>query len=592
MRKYRKISAALLAGFLAAGSIFCTYRQAMAETAETVEEEIPAEDSTREAEGSASGASAVIADAFSESDGKNVTGEEANAEIVLDGDTGTISDTTRGSSGSAVTITAKGIYHITGSAENVSIVINDEKESGNIYLILDNVQMTNEESACIVVEAADKVIIQCVGENSLTYTGEAGSKAAAIYAKDDLTVNGEGSLTIESASHGIICSDDMKITGAELDITAERAGIKVGDSLRIGGGVITISSGRDGIQAENDTGDSWFYIEAGELSIEAGYDGIDVGCSEELESYTARLIIAGGKVNITAGGGSDQSKSSENSQKGLKCQGDIVIAEAETVISSADDAIHSDNDVTILSGSLEASSSDDGIHADNLLSIEGGQVLVSKAYEGLEACEVLISGGETSVYSSDDGINAAGGSDSSSSEQESFGPWGTMTSQTTGSITVRGGSLYVNAQGDGLDSNGSLYISGGLVIIEGPAGGANGALDIGDGAGCVAEITGGTVLAIGCADMAVNFNSGSQCSALVSVSGSAGDEITVDDGSGFRFTATKSYSTVVYSSPELEEGESYTLSAGGSEVSLDFSSSMYYSTLNGGMNGTGPGGMR
>ena len=572
MRKMKN-KAALLAALLAAGSIMNIDCSVFAGTDLT-------------AAGAVGTVSAEIdTGAFADGDYKDVSAEDANAQVVLEGDTGTISDSTRGSSGSTVTITSKGIYHVTGSAENVTIVINDENESGNIYLILDGVEITNDSAACIQVEAADKVIIQCVGGNSLSYTGKAGSKAAAIYAKDDVTINGSGSLTVESTSHGVLCRDDLKITGAEITISAERTGITAGDSVRIGGGSVTILSERDGIQVENDTGDSWFYLKDGDLAIEAGYDGIDVGSSVEEDSFTGRLVIAGGTADITAGGGSDNAKDSDLSQKGLKCLGDIVIAGGEVTISSADDALHSDNDVAILSGILSVSAGDDGIHADNVLSIEGGMVNVSWSYEGFEACEVNISGGDVSVYASDDGINAAGGSDTASGEQEGFGLRGTTDGSSTGSITISGGTLYVNAQGDGLDSNGSLYVSGGLVIVEGPSGAGNGALDIGDGADCAAEITGGTVLAIGSSDMAVNFTGGTQCSALVSVSGSAGDVITVDDGSDFSFSASKSFSSAVYSSPELEEGESYTLTVGDTEVTLDFSSSARYSTLGGGMGG-------
>ena len=116
----------------------------------------------------------------------------------------------------------------------------------------------------------------------------------------------------------------------------------------------------------------------------------------------------------------------------------------------------------------------------------------------------------------------------------------------------------------------------------------NGALDKGDGSGCVASITGGTVLAIGSTDMAVNFGAGTQCSGLVSLSGSSGTKIAVEDGSGFTFTATKSFGCVVYSSPKMSKGNSYTITAGSSSATMDFSSSLYYSNVSG---MGGPGGM-
>ena len=534
----------------------------------------------------------AIEDAFSSGDVKDVSSEEPNAVITLAGETGTISDTTRGSSGSTVTITSKGVYRVTGAAENVTILIDDESESGNVYLVLDNVTMTNDAAPCICVSACDKLIIQCVGANSLTATHTAGDYGAAIYASDDLTINGSGSLSVTAAQDGIICKDDLKITGAAMTIAAGEAGIDANDSVRIGGGSVSITAAKDGIHVENSSGDSWFYLESGEVSINAAQDGIDVNTSGD--SFTGSLTLAGGALSVTAGGGSGSSKDGNASQKGLKCAGDIYVGDVQLSVSSADDAIHSGASISLTGGALTLSSSDDGVHADSALSISGGELNVTKAYEGLEAYEISISGGSVSVYASDDGVNAAGGSDSASGEA---GPWAMFTAgSSTGTLTVSGGTLYVNAGGDGLDSNGSLYVTGGLVIVEGPTDNGNGALDRGDGSGCVASITGGTVLAIGSSGMAVNFDSGTQCSGLVSLSGRAGDTITVDDGSGFSFTASKSFQCVVYSSPSLQRGQTYTVTAGGASASMSFASGLYYSGVSGmggfGMTGGGkPGGM-
>lgn len=506
-----------------------------------------------------------VSDAFSDGDDKDVSKETPNAEIALSGNTGTISDTTRGASGSEVTVTSKGIYKITGTSEGVKIVINDETESGNIYLLLDNVSMENTD-ACIEVLSADKVILQCVGENRLTSTGQ-----SAVYAKDDITINGSGTLTLTSDEDGVTAKDDLKITGAALTVNAGKIGLNAGDSVRIGGGQTVINAGHDGIQLRNDDGTAYFYMEEGSLTIDAGYDGIDVGSDSDV--FTGDITLVGGALNIVSGGGSGNSKNSSVSQKGVKCDGNIHIGNVSLSVSSADDAVSSNADVSVSNGAMTFSTSDDGIHADGVLNISGGEIAVEKSYEGLEAEEINISGGNVSVYASDDGMNAAGGSDSSSAEA---GPWGAASS---GTLNISGGFVYVNAQGDGLDSNGSIYVSGGTVIVEGPTDGGNGALDKGDGSSAVCSITGGTVLALGSAGMAVNFDTGSQCSALVSLSGNAGTGISVDDGSGFSFTATKRFETAVYSSPRLQEGSTYTLTAGGSSVALDFTSSMYYSTV-------------
>jgi len=526
---------------------------------------------------------------FSDGDFKDVTGENTDATITLSGNSGNISDTSRGTSGSAVTITSKGIYRVTGSSEDVSIIIDDSTESGNIYLILDNVTMTNSTTACINVKNCDKLIIQCVGDNSLTSSNTSADDKidGAVYSKDDLTVNGSGTLTVKSALHGIVCKKDLKITGSTLNVNADSVGIQSGKTLRIGGGKVNITSGHDGVQVSGSS-DGFFYTENSDITINAGYDGISVKQENDGETFTGYIELAGGTVNITSGGGSDNSKNSDTSQKGLKCDGNIILGNAQLDISSADDAVHGNSDVTVNSGTITLSSSDDGITASGDLTVNSGKLTVSKSYEGLEATNVTFNDGEISITSSDDGINCSGGSDTSSNDDN---PW--AQGNTDAKLTVNGGNVYVNASGDGLDSNGSIYVTGGTVIVEGPTNSGNGAIDIGDGQNCVASITGGTVLAIGTSDMAVNFNDGTQCSALVSLSGDAGSVISVDDGSGFTYTATKSFACAVYSSPSMTKGSSYTISAGSSGASADFSSSLYYSDVQsmgpGGGMGGGPG---
>lgn len=527
--------------------------------------------------------------AFKNSDLKDVTEEDVNATITLSGNSGTISDTALGSSGQTVTVTKKGEYKVVGSSHNATIVIDDVDKSGNVYLVFDGVTMTNAQNACVYVKSADKAIIQVVGDNSFTSTmTEAATDGTtsvdgAIFSKDDLTINGTGTLAVNSSLHGIVCKDDLKITGATVSVTADEKGLDANDSVRIGGGVVSVTSGHDGVQVENDAGDGYFYMDGGSLTVISGYDAIDVGGTS---SYVS---VAGGTLNLTAGGGSNKSKNSSVSQKGVKCDGDIRIGDSAVTVSSADDCIHSGATVSVTAGKLTLSSSDDGVHADSSLSVSGGELTVTKSYEGLEAFIVDVSGGTLNVAASDDGINAAGDTGDSSTRQS---PW--SNSSSTGTLRISGGNIYVNCSGDGLDSNGSLYVSGGYTIVEGPTNGGNGALDKGDGNGCVASITGGVVLALGTTDMAVNFDSGNQCSALVSVSGGKGTVITVDDGSGFSFTASKSFACAVYSSPNMKKGNSYTLNAGSAAVTLNFASSCYYSTVSG-MGGPGgmgrPGGM-
>ena len=528
-------------------------------------------------------------DMFSDSDIKSVSSETPNAEIVLSGSSATISDSTRGSfSDGVLTITSKGIYHISGSSEEVSIVVSDSTESGNVYLLLDNVSMTNTSAPCISVTAADKVILQNTGESSLTYTNQdtSAKEDGAVYSKDDMTINGTGTLKINSSLHGVVCKDDLKLANVSLEVAAQNIGIQADTSLRLYASSANVSAGHDAIQLSDSDNDSFLYSENSDITIQSGYDGISVKAEDDSSAFSGYVYLKGGSVNITtaSGEGSAASKDSSTSQKGIKTDGNITVTDTDVTISAADDAVHSNAGITIRSGSVEVSSSDDGITASGDLVIDGGTVTVTKSYEGLEAANVTINGGTVSITSSDDGINCAGGSDTTSEDDR---PWSTGSDAK---LTINGGSVYVNASGDGLDSNGSIYITGGTTIVEGPSASGNGALDKGDGNGCVASITGGTVLAIGTSDMAVNFDSGTQCSALVSLSGSEGTVISADDGSDFSFTATKSFTSVVYSSSSMSQGSTYTIKADSESAGIDFSSSLYYSnvsSMGGGMGGRG-----
>lgn len=491
----------------------------------------------------------IVSEYFSDADFKDVTGETCDAEIELNGSTGVISDTARGSSGSNVTITSKGIYRITGTSEGVTVTVNDSKKSGNVYLILDNVNMTNN-GCCINVENADKVIIQLVGESSLTNTLE---DKGTIYSKDDITVNGSGTLTLSSAKHGIVCKNDLKITDGTLLINAEYAGLKADDSVRISGGNITIISKHDGIQVDSDEGSGYFIIEDGTLTIDAVYDGIDVGTSVASE-YTGFISVNGNSIiNITSGGGSDNSVG-DNSSKGLKCDGSISVSSGNVIVSSSDDGLHAEGDINISGGNIFISTSDDAVNSGTVLTVSGGIIDISKCYEGLDSEIITITSGEISVVSSDDGVSAG-----------------------DGGFYISGGSLVIDSKGDGIDSNGNIEVSGGNVVIEGPSNSGNAALDYGDG--FEFKITGGTVLALGTIEKAVNFSSGTQCSALVKVSGENGTIIKIDDGSGFEYTAEKPFTCVLYSSSSLEEGKTYILTSGSTETLLDFTSGRYYSNI-------------
>jgi len=282
-------------------------------------------------------------------------------------------------------------------------------------------------------------------------------------------------------------------------------------------------------------------------------------------------------VSISAGSGQEG--------KGVKSDASITVNGGVLNVTSVDDAVHASANVTISGGVLALSSGDDGVHADATVAIRGGSVTVSQSYEGIEGQVIEVSGGEIAVNARDDGFNAAGGNDGSNS----YGFFGgdPFDTDASASLTISGGVVYVNADGDGLDSNGTLNVSGGTIYVSGPTNSGNGALDY----GISGTVTGGTVIAVGASRMAENFGqSSTQGSILLNLSTTqaAGSTVTITDASGTvlaSFQPEKSYSSVVISTPALVQGGTYTVTAGTETQTVTLTSLIYGSGM--GMGGFG-----
>ena len=321
--------------------------------------------------------------------------------------------------------------------------------------------------------------------------------------------------------------------------------------------------------------------------------------------------------------GSESSSSASTSTKGIKSDGALYVNGGTFTINSADDSFHSNSDATINDGTYTISSGDDGIHADSALLVNGGTITVIESYEGLEGLNITINDGKIDITASDDGMNAAGGNDASgfggrggdgfkgmqapdsaqrpddtsdnTSDNTQKSDDTSDTAQTTGNITVaaqkqdntsdtaqdtdtasddemwmviNGGYVHVLAGGDGLDSNGDLTINGGEVYVDGPSDNGNSAIDYGEKSSF--DINGGTVVAVGSSGMAEDVSSESkQQAAFVKLDSQAdaGDVILKDaDGNEIiSYTAQKRYDCVIISTAALKAGQTYTLSASGSE---------------------------
>ena len=459
-------------------------------------------------------------------------------------------------------------------------------------LVLENASITCTTTAPIYAKNADKVIIS-LPENTEstvtdTVTGTDGNDAltAAIFAKCDLSVNGTGTLNVNAnANDGITSEDKLKITGGVLNITSADDGLVGKDAVLIKDGTVHITASGNGIKSTKSEADKGYvYIGGGTVNITAEQDGIQAETS---------VLISAGEVNVTAGGGANGEQKTGNamfggaqstttdetlSTKGIKAEAALDITGGTVTVDSADDSLHSNDSMTVSGGGITVKSGDDGLHADNTLTIEDGTVVVEESCEGLEAIDLTINGGTIDVTASDDGLNATG-----SSVDGGFGTAGADT------ITVNGGTLTVNASGDGLDSNGALTINGGTVYVSGPTGDGNGTFDC-DG---VFTINGGVVLGTGSSGMLKTPTTDSKQNTIsVSCTGSAGDTVEVKGADGNTLVsavAPKSFTNVTFSTPDITEGETYTVYVNGTEAASETCSGVVRGATGMGSFGGGPG---
>lgn len=412
--------------------------------------------------------------------------EETSAKITLSGDSASSNSDAVQISGSTVTITDEGTYIFSGTLNDGMIIVSAE-DTDKVQLVLDNVEITSSTSAAIYILEADKVFITTASgsENTLANGGEYvaiddNNIDAVIFSKSDLTLNGAGTLIINAAAgHGVVSKDDLVLTSGTYEITAASHGLSGKDSVRIANGTYTITSGKDGIQAENtdDTSLGFLYITGGTFTITADGDGMSASAYLQIEDGSFTITTGEGSASVTMttsttdfgqrGGFQEQTTTTEEdstSQKGIKADGAITITGGNLVTDTVDDSIHSNSDILITGGEFELKTGDDAIHADAAVTIENGDFAIAYCYEGIEGQSVTIDDGTFDITSVDDGINSAGGTDSSGfgggrPGQEQF------ASSSDSFITINGGDFVIVSTGDCIDSNGALTINGGTLNL-------------------------------------------------------------------------------------------------------------------------------
>ncbi|MGN1446416.1 MAG: carbohydrate-binding domain-containing protein [Eubacteriales bacterium] len=543
--------------------------------------------------------------------------------VTLLGDGATVEGSGVTVSGSVVTFTAAGTYLISGTLDNGQLVI-DTTDTEKVKLILNGVSVSCADGPAVYVVSAPKKAILYTAEDSINLLSDGSGYVvpdeaqvegvvypnACIYACDDLKLDGAGTLQITAhGDKGINTKDDLEIAGGTVLVTAPGVGIRANDSVEMTGGSVTVTTtDGDGLKTSNveTEGSGWIRISGGALYISAVGDAVnaatdltvtdgtlvlttlntDGSALKESSASSSSTPTAPGRFGGFGGMGEGNSNKPDFSAKGLKAGGTLTVSGGKVTLVTLDDGIHSNDTVIIEGGQLYIRAGDDGIHADKVLTISGGNTEVAQSYEGLEALKINILGGTNRVTSTDDGMNASGGTTSGMQPggpgqggpgpggRPGMGGRGTTTSGTiatttedTPLLTIAGGFTVVNAGGDGIDSNGNIDMTGGTLLVFGPTNSNNGAIDSGDG-GYGMTISGGTLLAVGASGMAETADNNGQAvwTATFRSTVAANTLLGLMDGNGQLICAyqlPKSISSIVFSSPDLVSGQTYTLVQGG-----------------------------
>ena len=396
--------------------------------------------------------------------------------------------------GGTVTITSKGTYVLSGNLDGKIVVDTGDEKC---RLVLNGVSIVSKDGPAIYGKSAKNLYISIEDgtENSI-------SDAAEYSAGDD----------DEKSDAAIFSKCDLIFNGTgKLSITGNYSGAVHGkDDLIFRDGTYIVDAAGDALK-----GKDTLQIYDGSYQIDAGDKGIS--STNDTDEGKGDLYIEGGSINISAG----------------------------------DDTVHSNRNALIVGGSLELSGGDDGIHADENLLIYGASVDIKESKEAIEAKVIDMTGSVVKANARDDGLNAAGADSSGAG----FNP---MEGNADNIIYIDGGSVYVNAGGDGLDSNGYIYLYDGDVTVDGPENDGNGFFDY----GLEFVMTGGNLIGAGSSGMlqAISDSSSVKCVVVGIGDKEGGTEVTVKDKDGdtvAAFTPAKSYSAVVFAGFDIEDGENY-----------------------------------
>ena len=470
---------------------------------------------------------------------------DSSSEVTIDLSNPTATDGVTVSDG-VITITKAGNYRLSGTYEGQVKV--EAADSDMVRLILDNATITNSTGAAINVVEADEVVIytasgttNTVSDGSSYSDTASGSPDAAIYSKSDLTLAGEGTLKVEGKyEEGIHTTDGLVIASGTLEVTAANTGIKGKDYVDILDGTVTVTATKDGIKATNDTDGNrgWVRLSGGTVNISAGDDGFK---AERV------LEISGGTLNIT------------ESNEGIEAQY-INILDGTVNVTSSDDGINASYSTTSTSSTSTTSTESTSSSTTQTTQTSQTSQTAQNTQSGQPAQGNAAQGGQ----GGQGGQPPAGGqAPSGNMGQPPAGGGGGGTFEVVdATINIAGGTVTVNANGDGIDSNGTATLSGGTLVVNGPFTNGNASLDTnGD-----LLLNGTTVVAGNSGDMfeAPASSSTSGYVKLTNLSNvSSGTTIQVADSSGkvvANYKVTNSNTALILvSNANITKGQSYTV---------------------------------
>jgi uncharacterized protein (UPF0212 family) len=475
-------------------------------------------------------------------------------EITLNGTSITCNSPLVTVAGSSAVISGAGNYSISGQLIDGNITVEADTNS-IIRLILNNADITNSRGPAILINKSKKTIINLAdnSQNKLsdgtTYSDPTADPNAALFSKSDITVFGTGSLTITGRyKDGISGKDGLLIKSGTINISSSDDGLCGKDYLIIKGGDITINSTGDGMRSDDasNTAVGYILIETGNMAITSAADGI---------TAQNTVTVKGGTINVTSGGGSSVS-SGEISSKGIKGLEKVILDAGNVTVSSSDDALHSNKAIEINSGTYILSSASKALNADESVTINNGNISITKCEEGIESKFITVNDGVVIITSFDDSFNATAGSATEHDDQSVI--------YFNGGLTVLSGS-----NGDPLDSNGSIVMTSGTVIVHGPAS----APEVGIDYNGTFNISGGLLVASGTnSNMTIPpsqsstqnsiklmFSSSHTSTTLFHIKDTEGNEVVT-------FQPERRYQSMILSSPLLVTGTTYKVYVSGSST--------------------------